>query len=261
MASVHIPVSGMDSDLLLDNTSAYTLSVSVKAGDLFIETINVESDPFAIIRFNGYHSSNIIGAPELPEIHSLLELPQSAIPRIEIVSEEIVYYSLADFEITDVLYPHQPSLSKSQNPEDVPFEWDISKYEADGYIAGDLVSVDIKGMMRSLRLANLIIRPVDYNPQTGMLKVWKKLDFLIHFDNADIVATENLKEKYYSPYYESVYLQVPNYDKLNSRDDLVNHPVTYVIITNPIFANSLSDFINWKIEKGFNVVVGSTSEI
>ena len=261
MASVRIPVSGINPELLLDNSPSYHLSVSVQSGDLFLETVNIESDAFASIRFNGYHSSNIIGSPKLPEIHSLIELPQSSMPRIEIVSEEIEYYSLADFGITNVLYPHQPSLSKSENPEDVPFEWDISKYDIDNYIAGDVVSVDVKGMMRSLRLANLIIRPVDYNPKTGMLKVWKSLDFIIHYDNADVVATEELKKKYYSPYYESIYHQVSNYKESHYRDDLVSHPVTYVIITNPIFANALSDFIDWKTEKGFNVVVGSTSEI
>ena len=115
MASVRISVSGANPKLLLDNSPSYHLSVSVQSGDLFLETVNIESDAFASIRFNGYHSSNIIGAPQLPEMHSLIELPQSSMPRIEIVSEEIEYYSLADFGVENVLYPHQPSLSKSDN--------------------------------------------------------------------------------------------------------------------------------------------------
>ena len=46
-----------------------------------------------------------------------------------------------------------------------------SIYNTDAYISPELISVDIKGQMRSLRMANLVIRPVDYNPVSGMIKV------------------------------------------------------------------------------------------
>ena len=134
-------------------------------------------------------------------------------------------------------------------------------YEEDDYLSPELISVDIKGQLRSLRLANLVIRPVDYNPASGTIRVTKSVDFIIHFDGADLINTETLKEKYYSPYFESVYRQVTNYESPDLRDDLVSYPVTYVIITNPIFENTLSEFIDWKIQRGFTVVVGNTSEI
>ena len=42
---------------------------------------------------------------------------------------------------------------------------------------------------------------------------------------------------------------------------MISDPVTYVIITNPIFLNTLNDFIEWKTQKGYHVIVGNTAEI
>ena len=55
-------------------------------------------------------------------------------------------------------------------------------YKTDAYIAPELISVDIKGQLRSLKFGNLIIRPVDYNPFSGIIKVITDLEFRIHFE-------------------------------------------------------------------------------
>ena len=57
------------------------------------QTINLDEGSFAHVKFQGLHQSNIIGSPELPEIHKLIEIPQGARPRVEIVSEEVAYYN------------------------------------------------------------------------------------------------------------------------------------------------------------------------
>ncbi len=261
IASVEISISGSETNFRVENESSLSLNGYLQSGDLFLEKILLDGNSFTVIQYQGFHQSNIIGSPELPEIHKLIDIPQNAVPRIEVLYEEVEYYSLADYGVEEPVFPHQPSLSKSQDPDDVPFEWNVSLYQTDAFMEHELISVDIKGQLRSLYLANLVIRPVDYNPVSGRIKVTKSVDFIIHFDGADLIKTETLKEKYYSPYFESVYHQVENYKAPYLRDDLVNYPVTYVIITNPIFENTLSDFIDWKIRKGFTVVVGNTSEI
>lgn len=260
-ASEIIPGSGAIAKLIIDQNSEVSLEVSMQIGDIQIMNTEVEEGEFVRLSLLGFHTSNDIGSPELPEIHKLIEIPQNAMPRIEIISEEVEYYSLSDYGIEAPIYPHQPSLSKSQTPDDVPFEWNEVLYQTDAFMEHELISVEIKGDLRSLRLANLVIRPVDYNAVSGIIRVTKSVDFIIHYDGADIVKTQALKEAYYSPYFESVYRQVANYKPLNDRDDLVSYPVTYVIITNPIFENTLSEFIDWKIQRGFTVVVGNTSVI
>ena len=72
-----------------------------------------------------------------------------------------------------------------------------------------------------------------------------------------------MKEKYYSPYFEPIFnSSVANYATLDNReDDLINDNVTYVIIANSVFDGYLDEFINWKTEKGYEVIVAYTSDI
>ena len=112
LASIKIPISGSNTDLSLTSGTAITLNVTLKTGNLFLDNIELEDRDFSRIYFQGYHQSNIIGNPELPEIHELIELPQNALPMVEIVDEEIEYYYLSDYGVDNIIYPHQPSLSK-----------------------------------------------------------------------------------------------------------------------------------------------------
>ena len=260
-ANTQIPISGMETVYTIDQESSTILHGSIRSGDIVAQPLSADEGDFVRIFLPGFHISNEIGSPELPQLHKLIEIPQNTLPRIEIISEEVDYFRLSDFGIDDPIFPHQPSLSKSQDPDEVEFQWNQNIYDLDEYIEPELISVDIKGMLRSLRIANLQVRPVDYNPVSGVLKVWTNIEFRIHFDGADLSKTEEIKQKYYSPYFEAVFEQVSNYEAPDVRDDLVSYPVTYVIITNPIFENSLSEFIDWKIQKGFTVVIGNTSEI
>ena len=140
MATVQIPVSGTQTDFVLANQSPLSLYGLLQSGDLYLEEIDTDDDIFTLINFQGYHQSKIIGSPELPEIHKLIEVPQDAVPHVEVISEEIKYYDLSDYGINSFIYPHQPSLSKSQNPEDIPFEWNEALYQTDAYISPQLIS-------------------------------------------------------------------------------------------------------------------------
>ncbi|SVE31116.1 uncharacterized protein METZ01_LOCUS483970, partial [marine metagenome] len=160
IASVEIPVSGEVTAFTLESETSNSLAGVLKSGDLFLHNIDMDEGTFTSIQFQGYHQSNIIGSPELPEIHKLIEIPQDAVPRIEIINKEVEYYNLGDYGIENPIFPHQPSLSKSQDPDDVPFEWNEALFQTNAFIEHELISVELKGQLRSLRLANLVIRPI-----------------------------------------------------------------------------------------------------
>ena len=91
----------------------------------------------------------------------------------------VISVTLSDFGIFDRVYPHQPSISKSQNPYDVVFEFNENLYSENAFINPELITVELEGQLRSLRLANLFFRPIDYNPISGIIKVVKDFQFTI----------------------------------------------------------------------------------
>ena len=90
IASVEIPVSGEGTEFTLESETSNSLTGALKSGDLFLHSIDMDEGLFTSIQFQGYHQSNIIGSPELPEIHKLIELPQNAVPRIDIIDRKSV---------------------------------------------------------------------------------------------------------------------------------------------------------------------------
>ena len=255
-----INVNNSNTNFELDQVNQEILKVNITTGDITaFSTMTVEGE-FSRLNLTNYHLSKDEGDPELPEIHNLIEIPQDANPRIEIVTSEYKDYILSDYNINSQIYPSQPSLSKSQNPEDVPFVINNNTYLKNEMLQKTMVEIDILGQMRALRLANLLIRPINYNPVSGILRVYTNIEINIHMDNSNVEKTTAIKNKLQSPYFDVLYNQISNYQPDN-RDDMINDPVTYVIVTNPIFLNSLNDFIEWKTQKGYHVIIGNTAEI
>ena len=139
-ASQSIPVTGGITKLIIDQDSEISLVGSMQSGDIQMHSLEADEGEFVRISLPGFHTSKEIGSPELPEIHKLIEIPQNAMPRIEVVYEETEYYNLSSFGISEPIFPYQPSLSKSQDPDDVLFEWNEAIYGSDDYLSPELIS-------------------------------------------------------------------------------------------------------------------------
>ena len=116
-----IDVSGADTEFKMQQINSSILNVSLTTGDIVTFSENSDEGEFTRLSLPNFHISRDVGEPELPEVHSLIEIPQGAEPRIEIISSNYRDYFLADLGIETPIYPAQPSLSKSQNPGDIPF--------------------------------------------------------------------------------------------------------------------------------------------
>ena len=98
-AATIIPVSDGKTVFTIEQESPTILGGTIRSGDIVAYSIEVDEGKFVRISLPEFHTSNTIGSPELPEIHKLIEIPQNAVPRIEVVNEEFEYYSLSDFGI------------------------------------------------------------------------------------------------------------------------------------------------------------------
>ena len=91
------PVTGEVTKLIIDQDSEIYLNGSMQSGDIQMHSLEVDEGEFVRIFLPGFHTSNEIGSPELPEIHKLIEIPQNAMPYIEVVNEETEYYISPNF--------------------------------------------------------------------------------------------------------------------------------------------------------------------
>ncbi|MCK4653728.1 MAG: Gingipain R, partial [Candidatus Cloacimonetes bacterium] len=174
---------------------------------------------------------------------------------------EISEYSLEEFGIHYPIIPAQPPVPKSVDPSKIEFMYDANAYSINNFTDNDLISVEEIGIMRGVRLFILIFEPVKYNPVTGLIKVYNNVNIQMDFNRGNMSETITLREKTFSPYFESVYSKsIFNYSPLESRDMLTRYPVKYIIISDPMFEAQLQPFIEWKIEKGFEIIEAYTND-
>ena len=115
--------------ILLINCRKLTL-VKLKKNDLQFIKLSVD----------GYGENADNGFASLPVLEQLINIPQGATISINIIQKLEKEFSLNDYNISDLIFPSQPSLSKSENAENAMFHFDKEYYNYDGFHNTDLVS-------------------------------------------------------------------------------------------------------------------------
>ena len=204
-----------------------------------------------------------IGNPKLPAFKRLIEIPFGAEVVINSVNSDEEIIDLSERSIIKRIIPNQPSLSKSETIEDVPFIYNKKVYNDNSFDNHELVKIEILGTLRGARIARLTIAPVFYNPVENKIKLNNNVQVDLKFNHSDVQKTKFIKESTYSPYFEPIYAKLLNRIDRDypSHPDLVTYPVKYLIVSDPMFESTLQPFIDWKIKKGFNVIEGYTNDI
>ncbi|MFC2107263.1 C25 family cysteine peptidase [Bacteroidota bacterium] len=222
--------------------------------------VRTEEGIFIQLQLPGYSYSEEVGAPKLPMLRKLIEVPENAVPEIRISYSDITTIDLDELGISEQLFPAQIPATKDGAIPD--FEIDQTIYNTNAFSGREIASVEMLGHMRGLRLGRLDISPIDYNPYTNTIRVYENLEVEVVFSGADIQATYTQKMKNQTPYYKSVGRNILNYKAIadNTRDTIAKYPIKYVIVSDPMFETQLQTFIEWKTKKGFTVVEAYTDD-
>ena len=202
-----------------NNTNNYTLNVKINTGEVLLTEITRNNTNFIRLNIEKGYSSKIIGNPELPQFNQLIAIPLNSTPRIEIIKQNETIFDLNEYFIDTKIYPVQPSRSKSLGNNNFIFNQDV--YNMDILLNTNLVEIDNKGKMREVEIGNLLVKPFKYNAKTNQLIIYNDIEMNIHFDNADIDLTKQIKDRYFSPYFEPIFEKnLINYNSLfNTREN------------------------------------------
>ncbi|GEM_PF-407787 len=262
-----VVLSNEQSGLTVLNQSLTSVTVKVNVGSVeFIPVVTKEGE-FVLPRVDRFARSQDFGNPDLPVLSKLLAIPVNSQVIATVIDRQTEEIHLQDIGITNHIMPAQPSLSKSERPEDVEFLYNVAAYEQPGYYSLDETQTQIMGTLRSLHLGMVTVAPFAYDPVENKLQITREITLQIDFVGGDLEATEDLYKKYYSPFYEPIYDMICNYEgasaysKTNDSFDLVKYPVKYLIISDRMFESQLEPFIEWKTKKGFNVITAYTDVI
>ena len=192
-----------------------------------------------------------IGSPALPVFSKIIEVPLGAEPQlsVDLISKKTLI-------LDNPVYPFQPSLSKSDDPAEAEFHYNKARYQDDADFG---VEYNIKelGFLRDKRLFLLSVSPFIYSPAKSELCYFEKVSVKVVFENADLEKTIQFKSRFGSV------VSFPSKGLLSLPTDPIptNLPITYVIVSDRMFESQLQEFIQWKTQKGYRVIVGYTDVI
>ena len=235
---------------------------SLAIGDIEYSLISINQNEYLRLNIpNSYHSTTV-GSPELPQLNQLIEIPKGASYYIEIINDEKIEFDLNSIKNNIIVYPSQPSISKSDRSQNKKLIINNEIYNKDSS-EFQLIKLQNKGTLREVQIGNLMISPIEYNPLSNKLIIHKNIEFVIHFQNINSNLSKTIKEEYFSPYFETIYQSsLINYNANFTRDnDFIHDQVTYLIIADQTFNGYLDEFIDWKTKKGYNVITAYTNEI
>ncbi len=265
-ADINLLSSESGLEMISNSGNEFTARNSMNQIQLF--EVQTKAGVYQQMRIDGFGRTYDAGLPEIPVLGRLIEIPLDAEVEVEIISSIPEEYALDATGSSSKLIPAQPSLSKSSDPNQVPFSLEQSVYNSDSYFANEIVRVEEVGIMRGRRLGRLLISPVEYNPVSNTIRVHNNLEFQVRFTGGDYNRTKSVNEKYYSPVFESSFSHLFNYQPLQDKSNLTRYPVSYVILADPMFQDALQPLVAWKRKKGFQVIeaykgdaaVGTTRE-
>jgi len=245
--------SGNKAQLLNNNAEGFELQF--RNQEYFLEEVETPSGKFTRINMDSFGYSQRIGEPQLPVYSKLIAVPVGAKVEFSFGRNTEITLSKSETNITNRIYPTQPSVSKSQDPALIPFELKTDIYSKNEFYSGELFSVEEIGFLRGVRIFRIDYEPMRYNPVSGELKINTELNVQVKFINADFSATQDLLARTASYEFDSLYGKILLNWQKNERLNVNRYPTKMVILCPPNYVSTMQTFVNWKTQQGYKVIV------
>ena len=204
----------------------------------------------ALLTLPGYTSGGEIGSPVLPVRSDIIEVPFC--DNIVVTVENAVYDTI-QLSQYNIFHPLQPSRSKSDTTRhDLVFNDKV--YETNAFYSLPLAKVEVMGVARDRRLAQLTYSPVQINPVTGQVVVCRSADVTVTYVGADVDRTLEHYQRYHTPAFSVGTTLNSLYSSNQAIKQSSNQPVRMVIaVPNVLRCKAIERFANWKRRQGLMV--------
>ncbi len=240
----------------------FQIDIGVYPKDFDFSVIEKNKQNFASFELSDEGFTTIVGEARLPVISRMVEIPQGANPSIVVNSISWSYTSLEKLNLPNKIIPVQSSLVKLPGAS-VDFIIDEKYYANNVFTPDEVVKVVNTNEIRSRRFALIQVTPIQYNPESGELRLMTSCEITINLDDSNIQQTYEKINRYTSSSFEELFKTAfVNYGVYEK--NILNSPKnqeSYLIIVYDSFFNNIQPLVNWKASKGFDVTVKKTSEI
>ncbi|MCB0805657.1 MAG: T9SS type A sorting domain-containing protein [Bacteroidales bacterium] len=239
----------------IDPSGKY-VKVSWNIPEAVIAQVSAPDGIYQFIHVPGFAQTGKTGAPALPLRKDRIALPLGASAKIIIESAE--YITVQGFNI-------HPALKPAMDTEGAPepqFEKNSDIYGKNEFYPDSPVEISGTYQIREVPVAIIHTVPVQYNPITGEIKVYKSISFRIDFAGLnrgfEAIGTENSRT--FTDNFKNSVLNpqsIPNGVTSGTIGNSRNGAKNYILITHDAYLTQATQLANSKRQLGYSVEIVS----
>ena len=230
------------------SASANHITIQLDSPALEVSGRQLENRSFHELSLPGASPSANTGGPQLPVYSSSVILPPTG------------SYTLSINHSQPELYP-QITPFPVQSKEGETRDYSEAAYR--NYQNQELVSCSQIMVFRDFRILQLNVNPVSWNPITQELSHYRQIELKLSF-TPEPGANELPAYHSYSPAFRELYeanlINFDDYRHLNAAEDPGRILLIHWNNSTQEFNNLLQEYIDWKRQKGHEVIAASTQE-
>ena len=162
-----------------DNELVFELTVPAPE----VADVALEGQTFQILSLPDFTLSDQPGHPQLPQTGVMVGIPAEGNISVRVVASEVEKlpgsYRIAPAPDQVAHYDEQTGQIDPEAGLQSRFAYDDSVYNQDAFLPGELVVAEDTAFVREQRVARIAIHPVQYNPVSGEVMVYRRLQVAV----------------------------------------------------------------------------------
>ncbi len=243
----------------LISASAETIELHAILPEADFGETTIAGQRYLTLSGEGYVTGGQVGAPALPVLRQMVEVPLGAEVSLELLEVKPTSVSLAGLGLHGTIAPNQPSQPKCGDP--IPASSPSADLYGSGYYPAEQLAITDDFIIRGHRIVVVEFRPVRYDAALGELEVSSEMTVRLNLSGSDmartVVEADRLNSAAFNRMLQPVVL---NYNQ-GRPVAIPNTAERILIVTADIFQANLAPFVTLKQQQGFEVSVVNLTTI
>jgi len=233
---------GTKKTFLVDGVVQNSFTAAFHLSELSVNPFTANQEEFLSLTADGFGRTYETGQPDLPIYNQLIVVPKDVILSIAVINTDEEEIDMSDSKNNRLLKPAIASISKSQkNPEKIKYEKGKA-YKQNSFNDRPAVELHEVGIMRDVKLYELVYRPVLYNAVANKIRVRHQVQVKLAWEGQ------------FPSYMDWDFTDIDTHTSLVTSAKSSLDQETYVIVSPTKYKETLQSFVNWKRQQGFYVI-------
>jgi len=240
---------------VIENNDEYVV-VEYSINNFSSDLVSFENEVFNEISLKDEPNLIEKNKPQLPHINRSFIIPDFSSISVSVLSSEYTDYKNMN------IIPSKGNPTRNIDIKTIPYvKGDV--YNKNANFPGDLYTINDPYILRDFRGQVVQLNPFQYNPVNGVMRVYDKVILKLTFDGINTknqfyrtLSHDKKLTKDYSYMYMERFINFP-YDY---RYTPISEEGEMLVICYDDFCDEMSDFVNWKNQKGIKTTLVPKSQ-